>query len=385
MSVVKRNPVLDELGFYPISILQQKARDMRERGEFVVDFSIGDPREPTPPFIPEALKAAVPVISQYPTVPGLPGLRLAVAAYVRRRFGVEINPNTEILPTAGSKEATFSTPLALVTAGSGQAIVFGTPGYPVYERGARFAGADAVAIPLTGDFVLRAGDIPTEVWRRTAAVWICSPHNPTGAITGTVDLADLIAACREHDALLLADECYCDLYDDEEPPSALQVAGPGYRNVLSYLSCSKRSGMTGYRSGAIVGDAGAIAALRDLRSSVGVASPEFVQAAAVAAWSDDAHATERRGIFFAKRAVLRRAFEVMGYEVVGSRAGIYLWVKVDDDMATTERLLQHGVVVSPGRIFGPGGEGFIRFALVPTLEETEQAVEVLTACLGKAN
>ena len=157
---MKRNPVLDELGFYPISILQEKARDMRARGEFVVDFSIGDPREPTPPFIPAALKAAVPAVSQYPTVAGLPELRRAVAAYVGRRFGVEVNPNTEILPTAGSKEATFTTPLALITPGAGQAMVFGTPGYPVYERGARFAGADAVAIPLTGDFVLRAGDIP---------------------------------------------------------------------------------------------------------------------------------------------------------------------------------------------------------------------------------
>jgi succinyldiaminopimelate transaminase len=381
---MKRNPVLDELGTYPISALQEKARDMRARGEFVVDFSIGDPREPTPPFIPEALKAAVPVVSQYPTVPGLPELRQAVAAYVGRRFGVEVDPNTQVLPTAGSKEATFTTPLALVTPGRGEAVVFGTPGYPVYERGARFAGADAVGIRLGGDFVLRAGDIPAEVWRRTAAVWVCSPHNPTGAITGADDLAGLIAACREHDALLLADECYCDLYDDEVPVSALQVAGSGYRNVLSYFSCSKRSGMTGYRSGAIVGDAGAIAVLRDLRSSVGVASPEFVQAAAVAAWSDDAHAEERRGIFSSKRVVLRAAFEAMGYEVVGSRAGIYLWVAVDDDVAVTERLLEGGVVVSPGRIFGPGGEGFIRFALVPTLEETKQAVEVLAACLSPA-
>ena len=385
MAAVKRNPVLDELGFYPISALQQKARDMRTRGEFVVDFSIGDPREPTPPFIPAALKAAVPAVSQYPTVPGLPELRRAVAAYVKRRFGLEVDPNTEILPSAGSKEAAFTTPLALITPKSGQAIVFGTPGYPVYERGARFAGADAVAIPLTGDFVLRAGDIPAEVWRRTAAVWICSPHNPTGAITGAADLADLIAACREHDALLLADECYCDLYDEEVPLSALQIAGPGYRHVLSYLSCSKRSGMTGYRSGAIVGDAEAIAVLRDLRSSVGVASPEFVQAAAVAAWSDDAHAVERRAIFAAKRAVLRRFFDAAGYEVVGSRAGIYLWVKVADDLATTERLLEYGVVVSPGRIFGAGGEGFIRFALVPTLEETRQAVEVLAKCLSPAS
>ncbi|MBP1632737.1 MAG: succinyldiaminopimelate transaminase [Acidobacteria bacterium] len=382
---MKRNPVLDQLGSYPISVLQEKARAMRARGEFVVDFSIGDPREPTPPPIREALREAIPVVSQYPTVPGLAELRRAVADYARRRFGVEVDPDTQVLPTSGSKEAVFSTPLALVTAGTGQAMVFGTPGYPVYERGSRFAGADAVGIRLTGDFVLRAGDIPAEVWARAAGVWICSPHNPTGSITDSADLADLIAACREHDALLLSDECYCDLYDDEAPPSALQVAGPGYRNVLSYLSLSKRSGMTGYRSGAIVGDAAAIAALLDLRSSVGVGSPEFIQAAAAAAWSDDAHAVERRGIFKAKRVVLRRALEDLGYEVVGSRAAIYLWVKVDDDLAITERLLEHGVVVSPGRIFGEGGEGFIRFALVPTLEETRQAVEVLAKCLSPAS
>ncbi|HUU61482.1 MAG TPA: aminotransferase class I/II-fold pyridoxal phosphate-dependent enzyme [Acidimicrobiia bacterium] len=379
---MKRNPVLDRLGTYPISILQEKARDMRARGEFVVDFSIGDPREPTPPFIPEALKEAVPVVSQYPTVPGLGELRGAVADYAGRRFGVEVDPDTQVLPTSGSKEAIFSTPLALVTAGAGQAMVFGTPGYPVYERGSLFAGADAVGIRLGGDFVLRAGDIPADVWRRAAGVWTCSPHNPTGAITDAADLAELLDACRANDALLLSDECYCDLYEDEAPPSALQVAGPGFANVVSYLSCSKRSGMTGYRSGAMVGDARAIAALREVRSSAGVASPEFVQAAAVAAWSDDAHAAERRTLFAAKRALLRQLFDELGYEVVGSRAGIYLWVAVEDDVALTKRLLDAGVVVSPGRIFGPGGEGYLRLALVPTLEETEQAVEVLKACLS---
>jgi len=381
---MKRNPVLDQLGSYPISILQEKARDMRDRGEFVVDFSIGDPREPTPPFIPQALREAVPVVSQYPTVPGLRELRRSVAGYVGRRFGVEVDPDTQVLPTSGSKEAIFSTPLALITAGGGQAMVYGTPGYPPYERGALFAGADAVGIRLGGDFVLRAGDIPADVWRRTVGVWSCSPHNPAGSITSAAELTDLLAACREHDALLLADECYCDIYEDEPPVSALQISGPGFANVVSYLSLSKRSGMTGYRSGALVGDARAIAALREMRSSVGVASQEFVQAAAIAAWSDDAHAAERRAIFAAKRAVLRRPFDELGYEVVGSRAGIYLWVAVGDDLAVTERLLKGGVVVSPGRIFGAGGEGFIRLALVPTLEETEHAAEVLKSCLSPA-
>jgi aspartate/methionine/tyrosine aminotransferase len=287
-----------------------------------------------------------------------------------------------VLPTSGSKEAIFSTPLAFVDPRGGDAVVFGTPGYPVYERGALFAGAEAAGVRLHGDFVLRAGDIPGGVWGRAALLWTCSPHNPTGAIAARDDIADLLDACRSHDVLLASDECYADLYEGgDAPPSALEVAGPGAPGVLSYLSLSKRSGMTGYRSGAIVGDAEAIAALRSLRGSVGVASQEFVQAGAIAAWSDDDHAAQRRDVFARKRAVLRTAFEDMGYEVVGSRAGIYLWVRVGDDIAAASRLLDDGVVVSPGRVFGPGGEGYLRLALVPTVSECERSVEVVRRCL----
>ena len=140
--------------------------------------------------------------------------------------------------------------------------------------------------------------------------------------------------------------------------------------------------MTGYRSGAIVGDAAAIASLKRLRTTTGTASPEFVQAAAIAAWSDDDHVARRRETFARKRRILRRAFAELGMDVVASQAGLYMWVKVDDDMGTTDRLLEEGVVVSPGRFFGTGGEGYLRLALVPTLDECEQAVEVLVKCLS---
>lgn len=375
------NPVLDRLGTYPIAEIQERARAMRDAGEPLIDFSIGDPREPTPGFIRDALKAAVPDVSQYPTVAGLGDLREAVAVYLRRRFGVEVDPDTQMIPTTGSKEAVFSTALAFVDRDGGDAVVYGAPGYPVYERGAMFAGAEAVPITLGGDFVLRAGDVPVDVWDRARLVWACTPHNPTGAVTGRDDLADLLAACREHGALLLSDECYADLYEEDPPSSVLEVAGPGAAGTLAYFSLSKRSGMTGYRSGVVVGDAEAIATLRRLRTSTGTAPAEFVQAAATAAWSDDDHVAQRRRIFAEKRRVLRRAFE--GFEIVGSRAGIYLWVAVGDDVAVTKRLLERGVVVSPGRAFGPGGEGFIRLALVPTVEDCKAAVEVVQACLAR--
>ncbi len=379
------NPVLERLGAYPIAAIHERVRALREAGEMVIDFSIGDPREPTPAFIPQALRDAVPDVSQYPTTAGLPQLRGAIAAYLARRFGVTVDPDTQIIPTSGSKEAVFSTPLAFIDRDAGDTVVYGTPGYPIYERGALFAGAVAHPVVLSGDFVLRPGDIPDEVWEQAALVWTCTPHNPTGAVSDTATLAGLVERSRQAGALLLSDECYADVYEPdahpEGPPSALQVAGPGAEGVLTYWSCSKRSGMTGYRSGAIVGDAAAIAALKRLRTATGTASPEFVQAAAVAAWSDDDHAAERRRIFSAKRSVLRQAFADIGYRTVASAAGLYLWVEVGDDMAVTDRLLAGGVVVSPGRFFGPGGEGYLRLALVPTLDECRAAVEVVQGSL----
>ncbi len=379
------NPVLAQLGAYPIATVHERARALRETGTRVIDFSIGDPREPTPPFIPAALRAAVPEVSQYPTTAGLRELRVAIADYVARRFGVTVDPDTQIIPTSGSKEAVFSTPLAFVDREAADVVVYGTPGYPIYERGARFAGAVAYPVVLSGDFVLRPTDIPDEIWERAALVWTCTPHNPTGSVTDAETLSGFVTRARDTGALFLSDECYADVYEPdafpEGPASVLQVAGVGAQGVLAYLSCSKRSGMTGYRSGAMVGDAEAIDALKKLRTATGTASPEFVQAAAIAAWSDDTHAAERREIFAAKRAVLRTAFADLGYPTVASAAGLYLWVEVGDDLAVTERLLQSGVVVSPGRFFGAGGEGYLRLALVPTLEECEAAVEVVSACL----
>ena len=380
------NPVFTQLGDYPIAQIQMRARDLRDAGLPVIDFSIGDPREPTPPFIVDALRVSVPPISQYPTAAGLLVLREAIAGYVKRRFDVDVDPATQVIPTSGAKEAIFNTPFAFIDRDAGDAVVYPTPGYPVYERGSLFAGATVYPIELSGDFILRAEQITDEAWEKARLVWTCSPHNPAGSVATLEDIAGLYTRAVDADAMLLSDECYSDVYEEDAypdgPTSALQVAGDGSPGVLSYLSLSKRSGMTGYRSGAIVGDAEAIAALKALRATTGTASPEFVQGAAVAAWSDDAHAAERRAIFTEKRRVLKAAFDELGYETVGSRAGLYLWIKVDDDLAFTDRLLDEGIVVSPGRFFGPGGEGFIRLALVPTVDECGEAANTLRALLG---
>ena len=384
---MKLNPVLESLGTYPIATIRERAAERERLGLSVIDFSIGDPKEPTPGFIVDALVASVPEVSQYPTAAGLSETREAIAGYISRRFGVQVDPDTQIIPTSGSKESIFSTPFAFIDRDAGDGVVFPSPGYPVYERGAAFAGAVLDRVVLADDFIMRADDITDEMWGRARLIWICTPHNPSGAVTNRADLKELYERCRAEGALLLSDECYADVYEEDAypdgPPSVLQVAGPALTGALVYLSLSKRSGMTGYRSGAIVGDASAIAALKQLRSTTGTASPDFVQGAAAAAWSDDEHAGQRRRIFTAKRRILEKAFTDAGMDIVASRAGLYLWVKVDDDIETTNTLLVQGIVVSPGRFFGPGGEGFIRLALVPALEECAQAAEALTKALGR--
>lgn len=376
---MRLNPVLEQVGKNPITAVAERTRILREEGRLLADFSIGDLREPTPEAVPQALREAVPAVSQYPTVAGLPGLRSAIADYVRRRFAVEVDPGAEVIPASGAKEAIFSTPLAFIDREAGQAVAWSTPGYPVYERGALFAGAESVPVPVRDDFIFRASDVPDRVWERARLLWLCTPHNPAGSVIPQDELARFRERAAAADVLLCSDECYADVYETEPPPSLLQTGGTA--GVLVYFSLSKRSGMTGYRSGAVVGDPSAIAALKLLRSGTGTASPEFVQRAAAVAWADDGHASRVREAIRDRRAALRRGLAELGAEATGSEAGMYLWLKVNDDLAATDRLLDAGVAVTPGRAFGPGGRNYIRLALVPTVEECERAMEVMAKCL----
>jgi aspartate/methionine/tyrosine aminotransferase len=214
------------------------------------------------------------------------------------------------------------------------------------------------------------------VLRETRIAWLNYPHNPTGASVDLDYLRRQVEVARAYDILLCADDCYLDLYfTDEPPPGVLQITQTG---VLSFGSLSKRSGMTGYRSGYIAGDASVIAALKRARPNFGVGSQDFVQAAAAVAWADDAHVAERRAIFRAKRDRLAGFLTERGYVVSGSQGAIYLWVRVP--IANRElffaRLLEHGIVVSPGESFGQAGEGYFRLALVPSLDQINQAIAI---------
>jgi succinyldiaminopimelate transaminase len=383
------NPVLASLGGYPLAAFQDLARQLRAEPEPAYDFSIGDPVEPTPAFIRRALVDAVPEVSQYPTAAGLPELRGAVAAWVARRFGVEVDPDAQVLPTAGSKEAIFHAPLAILDARSSRrAAIWGSPGYQPYERGALFAGGTSDRVDLRpGDgWRLELADLAPERLQAAALAWIDYPHNPTGATADAAYLARQVEVARRHGVVLGSDECYVDIHppDGPVPPSVLQVAGPELEGVLVFFSLSKRSGMTGYRSGALVGDRRLVAAQRLLRPNVGTGSPEFVQAAAAAAWGDDAHVAERRAAFQAKREVVLALCRDVGIEVSGSQATFYVWCRAPggDDAAYARALLDHRIIASPGSAFGPSGAGWLRLALVPDLDGCRRAAEVWRAAVA---
>jgi succinyldiaminopimelate transaminase len=360
-------------------VLDQAKEDLLRRGVPIFDFGVGDPIEPTPPFIRQALVDALDPVSQYPTILGQRRLRQAIGGWAQRRLGVSLDPESQILPAAGSKEAIFHLPLAIVGRDeTRRRIIYPSPSYPVYDGSARFADCIAQPVPLreSNAYRLELEQLGPQLLAETRIAWINYPHNPTGASVDLEYLRRQVEVAHAHSILLCADECYLDLYFvDQPPPSLLQVTQSG---VLSFGSLSKRSGMTGYRSGYIAGDASVISAYRRARPNFGVGSPNFVQAAATVAWGDDAHVAERRAIFRAKRDRLASYLSSRGYQVSGSQGAIYLWVKVPTRTPETffARLLEHGIVVSPGESFGPGGEGYFRLALVPDLEQIEQAIEV---------
>ena len=378
-------PTLAGMATYPFVRLDEARRRMLAQGVEVIDFGKGDPNEPTDPIIRQALVDALPERSPYPLAQGLPELRTAVAGWCERRFGVTLDPDTEIVPTYGSKEAIFSLAQVLVDPHSDKRlVVFGEPAYPVYERGALFAGAEVRTLPLIrgNGFLPDLDAVESDTWRRTAIVWVNYPNNPTGALAPLSFYERLVELAERFDFAVASDEAYSELWFDGAPASALQVADRS--RVIVFQTLSKRSSMTGYRSGFVAAPPEVIAALKSYRPTVGTAPQEFVQLASVVAWNDERHVEETRARYAAKREVLMPVLAARGWEVVASDATMYLWVAIptgEPGEAVAERLLQHGLVVSPGTFFGPSGEGYIRFALVPTLAECERAATILQEAL----
>ena len=367
-----------QLEKYPFVRLDEWRTDARARGIDVIDFGVGDPREITPAFIREALKDAIEERSSYPRAAGLPELRSAIATWIARRYGAGVDADVEIVPTLGSKEAIFS--FAQVALGERRLVAIPELAYPVYERGAVAAGASVVSVPMREE----TGWLPDldaiDAWDEIALLWVCYPNNPTGATAPLSFYEELAGLAREHGFLVCSDEAYSELWFDEPPASMLQVADR--EHVVVFNTLSKRSSMTGYRSGFVCAPAQVADALRAFRPSVGTAPQEFVQRASIAAWSDEEHVSAVRDVYRRKRDTLLPVLERKGLRSAGGNATFFLWLAVDGPSeAFAQSLLEHGILVAPGSFFGAAGEGYVRLALVPTEEDCERAAAILERVL----
>jgi LL-diaminopimelate aminotransferase len=378
---------IQDLGTYAFAEVDREVEKLRRRGIDPIDFGVGDPTVPTPAVVRESLKVACDVraTSGYPSYIGSTEYREAAAAWMKRRFSVDLDPATEITSTAGSKEAIFHAPLAWID--PGDRVLVPSPGYPPYERGTRFANGIAAPYALRPEngYLPDLDRLTPEVLRETRVLWINYPNSPSGVVAPLDLLEELVSRCRENDCILASDEAYSEIwFGDESPPSALQT---GVEGVVAVFSLSKRSAMTGYRVGWVAGDDRAIAAYKKLKTNVDSGTPTFIQDAAIAALADEEHAHAFREEYRAKRAILCEALADAGLPDCRPEAALYVWQRIPEGMTSVEfatRLLdpEIAIVTTPGAWIGDEvdglgntGEGHVRFALVPTIEDTERAAE----------
>lgn len=383
------NPGLSDLQPYPFERLAEiRARVAPPAGLPLINLSIGEPQHPTPPRVHEALVRALDGTARYPATRGLPELRQAIVDWAGRRFHLPsgmLDAERHVLPVNGTREALFAIAQCLVAAGSARdLVVMPNPFYQIYEGAALLAGARPwfLDCPAERDFRPDFDAVPADVWRRTALVYVCSPGNPSGAVLGDADYARLVALADEFGFTIVADECYSELYHDEEaPPLGLLewCAAHGradFSRCLVMHSLSKRSNCPGLRSGFVAGDAALIDPFYRYRTYQGGAMPVHVQHASIAAWTDEAHVV-------ANRAFYRRKFDAVTpllaevCTVTMPAAGFYLWPEVaGDGIRACERLLgEAAVLVLPGAFLARdttrGNPGARRLRIALVADETE--------------
>jgi succinyldiaminopimelate transaminase len=362
---------------YPFAALDEAKQRAISTGIEVVDFGLGDPREPTPEFIRRALIESLEPVSSYPRAAGLPELREAISQWMQRRFGIDVDPERQIVPTSGAKEIIHSL-AAYCLDDNKDTVLIPSLAYPVYERGARFHGAQVHTMSLRAGnaFLPDFNAIPENVLKRTALMWLNYPNNPTG-FSAPHELYEQAAdLARKYNFVLASDEAYSEIWFGQQPTSALAT---GADNVVVVNTLSKRSCMTGYRSGFIAGDERVIGRLRSYRPSVGTTPQDFVQRASVAAWQDEEHVEVARRRWQEKNEILNLA--LAHHDIAANNdATFFLWTRVPDGYSSAsfaELLIRHGIIVTPGSGFGADGEGYVRFATVPTLDACRQAAELI--------
>ena len=357
------------LPVFPWDLLAPAAALARSHPDGVVDLSIGTPVDDVPDVVQAALAQAA-NSPGYPAVVGTTELREAAADWFARTLAVDVSPEA-ILPTIGSKELISWLP-TLLGLGPADTVVIPELAYPTYDVGARVAGCQV----LVTDSTAAVGPA------RAALVWLNSPSNPTGQVLPAAHQAKVVAWARERGAIVVADECYVELGWTEQPVSVLHpsVCGGSHEGLLSVQSLSKRSNLAGYRAGIVAGDPALVEVILAARKHVGLMVPGPVQAAAAAAFGDDAHVAAQKARYAARRTALMAALTASGFTISHSEAGLYLWATREESCwDTVDWLARRGILVAPGEIYGPTGGRHVRFALTATDERTAAAVARLSS------
>jgi len=367
---------------YLFAQIDQKKREKLQQGVDLIDLGVGDPDIPTPQPIVEAMKRAVekPEHHRYPSYEGMFSFRKTVADWYKRRFGVDLDPHTEIVTLIGSKEGIAHFPLAFVN--PGDVVLCPDPAYPVYKIGTIFAGGEPYILPLKEEngFLPDFKSVPKDILKRAKIIWVNYPNNPTSAVAEESFYRELIDWARENNIIVASDLAYSEIYfGNKRPMSILQIEG-AKEVAIEFHSLSKTFNMTGWRLGMAVGNKDLIAGLGKVKTNVDSGQFQAIQEAGITALSLPEEEVQKiRDIYRERRKVMIEALEDVGLEVYKSDATFYLWVKVPKGYTSAEfvslLLDKCGIVCTPGNGFGQYGEGFFRISLTVPTERLLEAVE----------
>lgn len=396
------NPRLSQLQAYPFQKLRELLAGVTANPALApINLTIGEPKHPTPAFIRDALVQHLDGLASYPLTQGSDALRRAIADWCGRRYGVELDPATQILPVNGSREALFAAAQALIDPSRHvRRVIAPNPFYQIYEGAALLAGAQPHFLDtlLENGFRMDFTRVPDDLWESVQLAYVCSPGNPTGKVFGLNEWQEIFDLAERHDFIVAADECYSEVYFDEDNPplgalTAAAMLDRDFSRLLVFNSLSKRSNVPGLRSGFVAGDAGLIRQFLLYRTYHGSAMGPAVQAASAVAWQDEAHVLENRRQYREKFAAV---MPILGsaLEFSPPDAAFYLWAKVpggDDTAFARELYRSQNVSVLPGSFLardagtGNPGKGFVRIALVDGLEAcVEAARRIVDFIRGKA-
>jgi len=394
------NPYLQRLEPYPFAKLQQLLSDLTPAaGKTPIALSIGEPQHESPAFVLKTIADNLHRLSNYPTSMGLPELRNTIATWLQRRYELRgVDPDTQVLPVSGTREALFAFAQAVVTPGPGALVMSPNPFYQIYEGATLLAGANSHFINCTADSGMLPdfSSVTEQQWQQCQLLYLCSPGNPTGAVMPLQQLTDIIRLAREYDFVIASDECYSEIYLDEEspPPGLLEACAAmgdsDFRNCVVFHSLSKRSNLPGLRSGFVAGDADILRAFLQYRTYHGCAMPIHHQLGSIAAWNDEEHVKANRQQYRDKFTAVLAEFQ--GHLPVSApEAGFYLWPETPVGEIEFARQLYAGenVIVLPGRFLAREsgginpGENRVRMALVAKAEHCIEAAQRIVHSMSR--